>query len=283
MPDFALVPADEVLPADLHAAFVAAFSDYVTGPVALPFDRWPATIARQVVELTSSRVAVREGSVLAFALVSPRAQGRRWRLAAMGATPEARGSGAAPALLDDFIARAAAASQTAVELECFVANERAQRLYRGRGFAPRCELIGYELAEGADVAAPVSAASCEVGRDVGYAWLDAAERRLQDLPLQVTRPSLEATARPLRFLQRGDAQLVWSDTGDGARQVHSLIDATPEQADAQALIGAMCATRPGAAVSVPAIQRTDLGGAALLRLGLVAQPFHQVLMVRTPL
>lgn len=281
MPDFALVSADTVAPNDLHAAFVAAFSDYVTGPVALPFERWPATVARQVVDLAASRVAVRDGAVLAFGLVAPRPQGRRWRLAAMGATPEARGCGAAPVLLDDFVARAAAAAQLAVELECFVANERAQRLYRSREFAARHELFGYDLAEGAEILAPVGTPPREVDRATGFAWLDAAEERLGELPLQVTRPSLAATARPLRFWQRGTAQVVWSDTGEGALQVHSLIDDSAQQADGEVLVAAMRATRPGAAVSVAALQREDLGGAALRRLGFLPQRFHQVLMVRS--
>jgi len=278
--DHDFVPADAVAPADLHAAFVAAFADYVAGPAQVGFEDWPALVARQGIALAPSRVVLADGQVRAFALVAPRPQGRRWRLACMGAVPEARGSGAAPALLDDFVVRAAAAGQVAVELECFARNERALRLYKSRRFIARHELTGWALAEDVPTPAPVGAAPREVDRATAFAWLDAAERHVGELPLQVTAPVLAASVRPLRFLQRGSALLAWSDPGDGPLQVASLVDTANTQADAQALVAAMRATRPGAAVSVPAIQRDDLCGNALRRLGFVRQELHQLMMLR---
>lgn len=280
MSDIRIVAGDAVAPEDLHAAFRAAFADYLIGPFEVPFEQWPGFFARQAVDLPLSRVALRDEQVLAFAFVAPRAIGRRWRLGTMGAVPEARGSGAAPALLDDFIARAAAAGQSAVELECFARNERALRLYKGRRFVARHELVGWTLAEGVPVPAAVGAAPREVDRATAFDWLDSAERQVGDLPLQACAQVLSASTRPLRFWQRGSAQLVWSDTGLGPIQVHSLVDAANTQADAQALVAAMRATRPGAAVSIPAIQRLDLCGAALERLGFEREALHQVLMVR---
>jgi len=139
-----LLSAADLTPADLHAAFGAAFADYLIGPFSLPLAAWPGFLARQGVDLTLSRAALDgEGRILAFCLVAPRPALGRWRLGTMGALPAARGSGAAPALLDDFIARAAAAGQGAVELEVFAQNARALRLYQGRGFAPLHELHGY--------------------------------------------------------------------------------------------------------------------------------------------
>jgi len=278
--DFAFVAADAVEPADLHAAFRAAFADYLAGPFELPLEAWPTFFARQAIDLSLSRVALRDGRPLAFAFVAPRPLGRRWRLGTMGAVPEARGSGAAPALLDDFVARAAQAGQVAVELECFARNERALRLYKSRRFVARHELTGWTLAEGAPMPAATGAAPREVDRASAFAWLDAAERRIGELPLQTCTPVLAASLRPLRFFQRGSAQLVWSDTGEGAIQVHSLVDSANTQADAQALVAAMRATRPGGAVSVPAIQRDDLCGNALERLGFERQELHQLMMLR---
>lgn len=283
MTDFQFVAGDAVAPAELHAAMRAAFADYLIGPFEAPLDQWPGFIARQAIDLVASRVAVRDGAVLAFAFVAPRAQGRRWRLATMGAVPEARGSGAAPALLDEFVARAAAAGQVAVELECFARNERALRLYKSRRFKVRHDLVGWTLAEGSPaVLAPAGGAPVrEVDRERAFSWLDAAERRLGDLPLQLTRAVLAVNPRPLRFFQRGAAQLVWSDTGEGPIQVHSLVDGGLAQTDAQALVAAMRATRPEAAVNVPQIQREDLSGNALARLGFERQALQQVLMVRS--
>ena len=39
MSDLTLVAADAVAPADLYAAFVDAFSDYVAGPFQVPLDQ----------------------------------------------------------------------------------------------------------------------------------------------------------------------------------------------------------------------------------------------------
>jgi len=279
--EFTLVPADTLAAADLHAAFAGAFADYITGPFTLELSEWPGLVARHAIDLAESRVAVQDGQVVAFAHTAPRRIGRRWRLAALGALPAARGGGAAKALLDDFIARAAQAAQVAVELECFVQNDRALALYRRRKFVARHELVGWTLpAEGAAPEAVRGGAPRELDRAEAFAWLDAAERRIGDLPLQVCAQGLAAVARPLRFLQRGTALLAWSDTGDGPIQVHALVDGGVAQADAQTLIAAMRASRPEAGVTMPPLHRLDLCGAALERAGFARQPRHQVLMVR---
>jgi len=278
--DFELVSGLAVAPEALHAASGAAFSDYLTGPMEMPFELWPNFLVRHGMDLSLSRVAVRDGTPVAFAMVAPRPTLRRWRVAGMGAIPAARGTGAAPALLDDLIARATEAGLAAVELECFAQNERAQRLYRGRGFEPRAELAGYDLA--AEVALPPAPSQDvhDLPREQAFAWLDDAQRTIPDLPLPLTTTTLSATTRPVRFWQRGAALLAWSDTGEGPIMIHALIDRGTAQEDGRILVAAMRATRPGAAVTAPAVQRDDFCGAALRSLGFERQKFHQLMMVR---
>ena len=108
MSSFTLVAADTLPEADLHAATVAAFADYLVGPFQMTLEQFPSFIGRQGIDLAHSRVAVRDGAVAAFAFNCPRPEVGRWRLGVMGARPPARGTGAAQALLDDFIARASA-------------------------------------------------------------------------------------------------------------------------------------------------------------------------------
>ena len=125
-----IVAADTLDPARLHGAFVAAFADYLNGPFQVPLAGWPIFLVRQAAVLSHSRVALApNGEISAFALTALRPEALRWRLATMGALPAARGSGAAPALLDDFIARAREAGQAGVELEVFAQNRRAFKLY----------------------------------------------------------------------------------------------------------------------------------------------------------
>jgi ribosomal protein S18 acetylase RimI-like enzyme len=275
------VPADAIAPAALHAAFAAAFSDYLLGPFNVPLGQWPIFVGRQAAELALSRAAMREGKLLAFALVAPRPEIGHWRLATMGALPEARGSGAAPALLDDFIARATAAGMRGVELECFAQNERAQRLYRGRGFEPVHPLYGYVRDADLPLPASVSAdGAVTVDLATAFSWLDLRDLELGDLPLQVTTPSLRAQPVALQACQRGSAQVVFAVNGTQSVTIHSLVDTQSGQHEALALAAQLVKAHPQHRVVVPQLQRPDLGGEALERIGFERQPLHQLLMRR---
>lgn len=275
MTRLALLPADQVPLPDLHAAFGAAFADYVAGPFVLAPEQFPAFLARQVVDLAASRVALAgDGVVVAFAFVARRERIGRWRLATMGARPEARGQGAAPALLDELIAR-----QPALELEVFAQNPRAVRLYESRGFVIRRPLLGWQRAAGPVVAgapAPVQA----VDRAAAFAWLDAAEAAIPELPLQVTAPALAGQPVAWEAWRRGTAQLVFSLAGADTLVIQSLVDHDPAQADAEALVHALLHAHPQHTLRCGQLQRDDIGGAALRRLGAEPLPLHQWWMLR---
>lgn len=278
MSAFRLVPANVVPPAQLHTAFRTAFADYLIGPFTLALSQWPGFLSRQAVSLSRSRVALLGDEILALALVAPR--GQRWRLATMGAVPLARGSGAAPALLDELIARATAHGLDALELEVFAQNERAVRLYRSRGFGERMALHGYTLA--GDVSLPAAAIQpCDVGREAALGWLDAAEAAGLELPLQVTAPVLAASPLAWQAWQSGSAQLVFVVQDDGVR-ILSLVDRQPAQQAARALLLALRAAHPGLPWDVPQLQAAHVGGDALLALGASREPLYQYLM-RLPL
>jgi GNAT superfamily N-acetyltransferase len=278
-----IAPAATIPATRLHAATVAAFSDYVAGPMQLTLEQWPSFVERQGIDLARSRVVVQDGSVVSFAFACPRADDRRWRLAVMGALPAARGTGAATGLLDDFLARAKAEGMAHAELECFAANERAQRLYRGRGFEVVCALNGWRAPDTpapADEPAPagVTREVRPVAREPAFAWLDDASRRLEWLPFQNTARCLSAQPRPLTFWQCGRAQLVFSAVAGTQTLVHSLIDLDPALRDAQALARALRVAHPG--TFAPPIFRDDLGGEALQHAGWAPHELNQVLMRR---
>jgi GNAT superfamily N-acetyltransferase len=276
MADFQIVAADTRPAADLCAAFNSAFSDYVTGPVHIPLEVWDSLNARQGAVDTLGRVAVRDGEVIAFGLVCPRPETNRWRLGAMGAVPAARGSGAAQALLDDFLARAKHAGVAEVELECFAANERALRLYRGRGFEVVGALNAWKATD-----APVSAPARDVralDRATAFAWLAAANRQVANLPFQNTDRSLAEQARPLTFWQCDDALMVFSMAEGTPTTIHALVDLDPSLDAAKALALALRAAHPGAIA--PPLLPDALGGAALGRAGFEQQALGQVFMRR---
>lgn len=273
---FTFRAASQVPPEGLHRAFTDAFSDYLIGPFDMPFAQWPVLLGRQAVDLDLSRVAFDGDSIAAFAFVAPRSDLGIWRLATMGAPPSARGKGAAPQLLDDFIERASAAG-CGTELECFEQNGRALKLYRSRGFEVISPLYGYSKT---GEAAQSGANAVVVDREDAFRWIDEFARARKDLPLQVTPVSLKALPVDLQALRRGGAQLVWSVHASGAVTVHSLIDRDPAQVDAQALSSHLLSQNTGQRVSVPQLQRPDVGGDALERAGFDRLPFNQVMMRR---
>jgi ribosomal protein S18 acetylase RimI-like enzyme len=289
MPDdtaaLTLVPAPELSPADWHAAFTAAFADYLIGPFKLTLEQWPGFLARQGIELPLSRAAVVDGSLVAFALVAPRPARQRWRLGTMGALPAARGSGAAKRLLDDFIERGRTAGAAMLELEVFAANERGVHLYQGRGFEIVHPLRGYERSP-SPAATEVPAVQV-VALDDAWAWLEEADARITDLPLQVTSRVLRVAAaaapanKPLQAWRHGDAQLVFGEQPAGpVITLHSLVDCDPAQHGAEAFARALAVRYPGHTLRAPQLLRPDLGGDALQRCGFQPLPLHQWLMRR---
>src|SRR3569832_858794 len=128
-----LIPCDSLSSEALHAVFASAFSDYLAGPFELTPEKWKVFVARHGTDPSLSRAVLVDGVPAAFVLVNPRMDAQAWRVSGMGATPAARGTGAAQALLDDCLARAREAGAESVELECFRGGGRARRRGRGRG------------------------------------------------------------------------------------------------------------------------------------------------------
>lgn len=278
MTGLTFVAADTLPTADLHAATVAAFADYLVGPFQMTLEQFASFIGRQGVDLARSRVTLHDGAIGAFAYACPRPEVGRWRLGVMGALPAARGTGAAPALLDDFIARARAEGLPRVELECFAENERALRLYRSRGFEVMCALNGWKPAA-ASAPAPAPAGEVRaVDRATAFAWLADANLRIDRMPFPNTDRSLSAQQRPLTFWQCGNAQIAFSAVEGAPPQIHSLVDLDPALRDAEALAHAVRAAHPD--VFAPPTLRDDLGGEALRRAGFAPHGMSQVLMQR---
>ena len=266
-----LIPADRV-PADaLRDAFNAAFADYLIGPMTVTPEGWPAVLARQCIDLAASRVVMAGDAVTAFALVAPRHDVPHWRLAVMGARPEARGSGAAKALLDDLIVRAA--GQAALELEVFAQNARARALYESRGFRAVAELAGWTRAEGLAVDGPAVAVQ---ERTLADAMAALAHPAGPLRPLQVTPASLAALAGDVLVWQHASAWLLWK-LGDRGPWIHVL---EGEPADAEALLRTLLLSHPGRGVKLAPLHRSDLLPGLWPRLGFERQPLHQLYVVR---
>ena len=254
----------------------AAFSDYVIRMPALDSNAWPVFLQRQGVDLVLSRVAIEGDRVNSFALVCPRSDDR-WRIAVMGARPEARGSGAAPRLLDETIEEARSRGVAFVELEVFAQNERAFRLYRSRGMESACELKGFEAPAGSPARLlDTSSVSPETARRHAN---EIERSSIAALPWQVCGDAISRLTGMVYCWQRGTAQLVFTEA-PGLIVVQSLLDSDERYASAADLLLALRATFPEAALRAPQLQVASLAAKAFEAAGWVGSPLYQHLMVR---
>lgn len=276
MPDgeaLAVLRATAVSAAALCDAYNAAFADYVVAFPTLDETAWRAIVQRQGVELPLSIAACRGDIVMAFGLVTPRGGGIT-RIATMGARPEARGSGAAPMLLDQLLNEARARGDVSAELEVFAQNERAFRLYRSRGFAPVCTLCGFETAGRGGSDAPID----EVSREDGAQWAVALERDdRKPLPWQATGGAIACAPAAQRIWRLGQAQAAWIESADTIT-VMSLLDRDAGHADAARLLGALAYRFPTHKLRGPQIHRETGPADAFERAGWTRSPLYQYLM-----
>jgi GNAT superfamily N-acetyltransferase len=138
-----IAPAASVPTDGIRDCLNEAFSDYLIRLPRFEQDSWGSFLHRQGVDIGLSRVGLTGDRVISFALVTPRSADC-WRVAVMGARPEARGTGIAPRLLDETIADAQSRKLSSVELEVFAQNTRALRLYQSRGMTLASELKAFD-------------------------------------------------------------------------------------------------------------------------------------------
>lgn len=258
----------------LLEAFDDAFSDYIAGAPDIALAAWPVFLRRQGIDLAASRVVADAGRILAFSLVAPLADGRT-RLATMGARREARGSGAARALLARSIADSRERGDRWIELEVFAQNPRALALYRSHGFVAVAELFGYERAPAA-APADHDAAIETVDIEDAIRWLEDAA--IDALPWQVSAQAIALAATPPSAWRRGRAQLLFHARGEQRVVVASLVDLGATQQDARVLLRALANAHPNATLAMPQLQRADLGGDAMQAEGWQRMALHQQLM-----
>lgn len=273
-----IVRATELASDEVRELFNSAFADYVAGPFNLGSVEWQVFLGRQGIDLHLSRIAFRGPEARGFVFICSRADVGRWRIGGMAMLPASRGDGSAHALLADAVERARAAGCSAMELEVFAQNERAVSLYCREGFVAAHTLLGYRMQQG-HRESPFVEVQAIAAQDA-FAWLSQTTTLVGELPFQVLGQSLSALSVPLQAWRRGSAQLVFSLTPSGSVTIHSLIDRDSRQQDARSLVGTLLRRYKELNVVVPPLQRSDVGGQALLDLGFEVQTLKQQHMLK---
>lgn len=242
--------ADSVEPEKIRDCLNEAFSDYLIRMPALDADGWRGFLTRQGVDLSLSRVGLRQNRVEAFALVMARDHAS-WRIAVMGVRPDLRGTGLAPRLLDETLDEARSRGLSSVELEVFAQNERAFRLYVSRGMKPVSSLFGYEAVAGSPgFDTPVQSVTLDQAR-LRAEEIERASALL--LPWQVGPAAISRLPGTARCWQHGSAQVVFSEM-TGLIHIHSLLDSSTDHHCAVKLLGALRAAFPEAVIRAPQLQ-----------------------------
>lgn len=221
------------------AALSRGFADYF-----VPMQFTPAMLLGAVrgdsVDLTASRVIVRDGEAVGAALIARR--GWTCRLAGMAIAPEARKQGVGRALMEQLLRDAKARGERTMVLEVIEQNEPAVKLYERCGFTKTRRLCG--------VSGPTPT---DLQNDVVLTEIDAREfartvavHGLPDLPWQLSAETLATFGPPFVAYRGGPSSVLISHPTVSPITIRAVIteSAARGRGCAAALIRAVMARHP---------------------------------------
>ena len=254
----------EVGLAEAAAVMTRGFADYFV-PIRADAAALAAFARVDGVDLAASRVAVRDGSPVAGALVARR--GWSARLAGMSVVPEARGTGVGRALVDRLLDEARTRGERTMELEVIEQNAPAVRLYESAGFQRRRRLVG---ALGRPSAGPVVPPELTAVDPRALAAAVAAHG-WPDLPWQVSAETLAHAGPPTEAWRLGPAWALVALPTAETLVLRAVVTepAARRRGHGRALLRALMARHPGrdwrAAALFPEEMEPFLAAAGLVR------------------
>jgi ribosomal protein S18 acetylase RimI-like enzyme len=191
------------------------FSDYFI-PVELSVEVLLGMVWRDGLDLTSSRVAMRNGDPVGVALIARR--GWSCRLAAMAIVPEARGCGVGTWVTGQLMDEARDRGERTLGLEVIEQNEPAVHIYWKQGFVIQRRLASFSR-DGVDKETEVEL--CEV--DIREVARVVTAHGLPDLPWQISGETLAQTGPPSLGFQLDRAFVAISDPSQRQIALRSVI------------------------------------------------------------
>ena len=196
------------LASDYPTSFLAdlmtrGFEGYIV-PVSITEPVLHTMIRRDGIDLTSSRVLMRDDEPVGLAMIARR--GWTSRLAAMGITSNARSGGVGTWAMQQLIEEAKARGEKEMLLEVIEQNTAGVKLYEKVGFTKIRRLVGYKL-ENPQVESDVELEEIdirELARMVTY-------HGMKDLPWQLSGTTIMQHTPPARAFRLNDAYCLISN------------------------------------------------------------------------
>ena len=203
MSPLSLKPANEFTIPQLADLMTRSFEGYFV-PVNITDVILLTMLRRDGVDLTASRVIMKDDEPSGLALIARR--GWTSRLAAMGIVSTARNGGTGTWAMQQLIAEAQARGEKEMLLEVIEQNTAGVKLYEKVGFTKIRRLVGYRLenppVESEEELEEVNIR--EVARMVSY-------HGLKDLPWQLSGPTIAHHTPPSRAYRLNDAYCLISN------------------------------------------------------------------------
>ncbi|MBP6207994.1 MAG: GNAT family N-acetyltransferase [Anaerolineales bacterium] len=198
-----LIPASQFTISQLADLLTRGFEGYLI-PIHIDEATLLTMLRRDGVDLTESRVLMKDGEPIGIALIARR--GWTSRLAAMGIVSRARSGGVGTWAIQNLIEQARARGEKTMVLEVIEQNTAALKLYEKVGFKITRRLLGYKLenpqVESDDELTEIDIR--ELARLVAY-------HGLRDLPWQLTGATIMQHTPPSRAFRLNDAYCLISN------------------------------------------------------------------------
>lgn len=253
MSSLSLKPAHEYSTSFLADLMTRSFEAYFV-PINITDTVLLTMLRRDGIDLTASRVLMKDGEPVGLAMIARR--GWTSRLAAMGITVNARGSGVGTWAMAQLVAEARERGDKEMLLEVIEQNTAGVKLYEKSGFKKMRRLVGYKLNNPqVDTAEEIEEIDIrELARTVTY-------HGMQDLPWQLSGTTIMQHTPPSRAFRLNDAYCLISnpDVMDVAIQ-SVLVKARSRGAGLSGvLLRALFAKFPGKVWHVSAIYPEEMG------------------------
>ena len=266
--DFTARPASEYSNADLVDVLNRGFEAYFV-PITFHVSAFLNMVRKDGIDLTSSRVVLRDDEPIGIALIARR--GWTSRLAAMGIAKEYRGAGAGSWCMEQIIQEARQRREREILLEVIEQNQPAVHLYEKYGFEVVRRLIGL-ISKHA-----VGHGSGEL-EDVDIRTVSnlVSHYGLPDLPWQLSGESIAQTNPPACAYCKGPAYAVISNPEANDVVIWSLLVKPSARGNGLGtrMLKSIIARHPHKTWHVPALLPEELG-TVYERAGFVREELSQ--------